>query len=74
MLLALDAVLVIAARALRAAHPDIKRPCLPDGRSLPVLRAAADAHDRMRDLRRALRHYHAALDAFQRIDDDNLPF
>lgn len=74
-LVALDAVLVMAARALRAQHPSIRHGCLPDGRSLPVLRAAAAAHDGIRELRRELRRYRAALDALlDDVDDDDAIF
>jgi len=70
VLQALDAVLVMAARALRAQHPAIRHGCLPDGRHLPVLRAAAVAHDGIRELRRDLRRYRTALDALLDDDDD----
>jgi len=66
---ALDAALVAALRALHAEHPTLGHDFMPDGYSLPVLRAATLVHSDARALRRALRRYRAAVAALHTRDD-----
>jgi len=75
VLYALDAALAVAARALRAEHETLGHPCDPQDAGPPLLRAAMTLYARLRDLRRALRHYRAAVRALHHdlgvdIDED----
>jgi len=63
VLYALDATLAAAARALRAEHETLGQPSDLDEGGSPLLRAAMALYARLRDLRRALRHYRAAVRA-----------
>jgi hypothetical protein len=58
---ALDATLAAAARALRSQHETVGQPYDLDQGGAPLLRAATNLYARVRDLRRALRHYRAAV-------------
>lgn len=62
VLYALDAALAAAARALRAQHQTLG-PCELDEGASTLSRAATNLYARVRDLRRALRHYRAAVRA-----------
>lgn len=63
VLYALDAALVAAARALRPEHQNVGQPYDPDEGGAPLLRAATLLYASVRELRRALRHYRAAVRA-----------
>jgi hypothetical protein len=63
VLYALDAALAAAARALRAEHETVGQPYDPDEGGAPTLRAATNLYAGVRHLRRALRHYRAAVRA-----------